>query len=44
MVRVPPYVFSGNKVGSGTYWKLIDEYYITVDGDYAINLSIDNHM
>jgi hypothetical protein len=44
LYRVPTYVFSGKKAWSRTYVKLLDDYYITVDGDYAINLTKDSHM
>jgi hypothetical protein len=33
---MPTYIFMGVNAASGTYTKLVDEWYITIDGRFAI--------
>ena len=34
--RVPQYIFSGCDAGSDTYRKLVEQWFITIDGRFAI--------
>jgi hypothetical protein len=39
LFKLATYIFRGNIAGSGTYAKILDEWHITFNGEYSINLS-----